>query len=671
MSMTRILTPRSIAVIGGAPAMRVVEQSLKLGFSGDIWPVHPSKPEMHGHPCFRSLADLPGVPDVAFVAVNRHLTVDAVADLAALGAGGAVCYAAGFAESGEVALQEQLVAAAGSMELLGPNCYGYINALDGVALWPDEHGCSPVERGVGIVSQSGNVGINLTLQQRGLPIAMMVTVGNQAGGGTEDVLEAFIADDRITAIGLFIEAIREPIRFAALASRAAEASKRIVVLQTGRSEAGALIAASHTASLAGNREAYAALFRRCGVAQVDTPTELLETLKVLHHGGPLTGPRMASLSCSGGEASLVADLAESTMLRFDDFPDDQRARIAATLTELVHIANPFDYHTFMWGDREAMAATFGATMEGPHDATLLILDAPPLPNQDPSSWLVAADAFADAADATGRRGFVVATIPECLNDVARMHIASRGLVALQGITDALTALDRAAWLCAHTPQSNPTAARAPGATVLVDEASAKSRLATWGVSVPRGKSCARHDVVSAAAHIGYPVTVKALHLAHKSDVGAVAVGVADAATLQMRVDAMPREARAFLVEETVTDVVAEVLVSIRRAAPLGWLITVGAGGVHTELWRDTACVLAPATPADLRGALYSLRIAPLLEGYRGKPAGNVDALVALIMALQDAVVDTEVVEVELNPVLVTPTRAIAVDALVIDEAKGF
>lgn len=668
--MTRILNPRSIAVIGGAPAMRVVEQSVKLGYTGDIWPVHPTKSDMHGYPCFRSLSALPGVPDVAFVAVNRHLTIDAITDLAALGAGGAVCYASGFAETGDAALQEQLVVTAGSMELLGPNCYGYINALDGIALWPDEHGCSPMASGVGIVSQSGNVGINLTLQQRGLPIAMLVTVGNQAGGGTEDVVEAFIADDRISGIGLFIEAIREPARFATLAARAAEAGKRIVALQTGRSEAGALIAASHTASLAGNREAYAALFRRCGVAQVDTPTELLETLKVLHYGGPLSGPRMASLSCSGGEASLVADLAESTSLRFENFPPSQRDRIAATLTELVHIANPFDYHTFMWGDRAAMANTFGATMDGPHDATLLILDAPPLPDQDPSSWLVAADAFADAAAATGRRAFVVATIPECLNEAARTHIASRGLVALQGVADALTALDRAAWLGAHAAHDAPTPARTPGATVLVDEATAKSRLAAWGIAVPRGEACARPDVIPTAARIGYPVTVKALHLAHKSDVGAVAVGVPDVATLQRRLDAMPPDAGAFLVEETVTDVVAEVLVGVRRAAPLGWLITVGAGGVLTELWRDTACLLSPAAPSDIRQALLQLRIAPLLTGYRGKPAGDLDALVDLVMSLHDAVVDADVVEIELNPVLVTPTRAIAVDALLIDEVKG-
>jgi succinyl-CoA synthetase alpha subunit len=218
--LSRLLNPRSIAVIGGSPAARVVEQCQKLGYTGKIWPVHPTKNEMHGVPCFSSLAELPGVPDAAFVAVNRHLTLDAISQLSAMGAGGAVCYASGFAESGDVELQAELVRRAGELPILGPNCYGYINALDGIALWPDEHGCRSVKQGVGIISQSGNVGINLTMQQRGLNMAYMVTVGNQAGGGVEDALQSFIDDDRVTAIGMFIEAVREPIRFAQLAQLA-------------------------------------------------------------------------------------------------------------------------------------------------------------------------------------------------------------------------------------------------------------------------------------------------------------------------------------------------------------------------------------------------------------------------------------------------------------------
>ena len=665
--LSRLLNPRSIAVIGGSPAARVVEQCQKLGYTGKIWPVHPTKKEMHGVACFPSLADLPGVPDAAFVAVNRHLTLDAISQLSAMGAGGAVCYASGFAESGDVELQAELVRRAGELPILGPNCYGYINALDGIALWPDEHGCRPVKQGVGIISQSGNVGINLTMQQRGLNMAYMVTVGNQAGGGVEDALQLFIDDDRVTAIGMFIEAVREPIRFAQLAQLAYNKGKRIVALQTGKSEAGALIAASHTASLAGNRQAYAALFDRCAVATVETPTELIETLKMLDNGGVLGGYRLASLSCSGGEASLIADMSEFTNLKFEPFPAEQTARIEATLTELVHVANPFDYHTFMWGDKPAMTATFGETMRGDHDATLLLLDAPPREDQDSSSWLVAAEAFAAAAQATGRRAVCVATMSENFSESMRNSIMSLGLNAAQGLRETLVALDRAAWLGTHSPMALPAPVDAPGETALVDEANSKNMLASWGVPVPQGARCTRDSVIAESQRIGFPITLKGLGLAHKSEAGAVAVGLRDADQLSAALNSMPSDIAEFLVEQTVTGIVAEVLVSIRRSAPLGWLITVGAGGVLTELWRDTQCVLAPATADDLRSALQRLRIAPILNGYRGKPAANIDSLVSAILTLQQHVVGSKLAEVELNPVLVTTTSSVAVDALIIEE----
>ncbi|MGA0766834.1 MAG: CoA-binding protein, partial [Ilumatobacteraceae bacterium] len=167
--LSRTLNPRSIALFGASPAQSVIEQCQKLGFTGNLWPVHPTRESIAGVKCFKSIAELPGVPDVAFVAVNRNATIGVVAELAKLGCGGAVCYASGFAESGTqsgingVELQQKLVEVADEMPLLGPNCYGYINALDGVALWPDQHGCKPEKFGSAIVSQSGNVGLNLTL----------------------------------------------------------------------------------------------------------------------------------------------------------------------------------------------------------------------------------------------------------------------------------------------------------------------------------------------------------------------------------------------------------------------------------------------------------------------------------------------------------------------------
>jgi acetate---CoA ligase (ADP-forming) len=665
--LRRLLSPRSIAVVGGAPAERVVRQCLKLGFDGPIWPVHPTRSDLAGVPCLPSLDDLPGVPDAVFLGVNRHATVEAMRTISAMGAGGAVCYGSGFAETGDGDLQTELLAAAGDVPFFGPNCYGFVNTFDRVALWPDEHGMGRHVRGAAIVSQSGNVAVNLTFQQRGLRLGSMITVGNQASLGTEDAIAALLDDSRITAIGLFLEAVRDAQAFAAVAIRAHERGIPLVALQTGRSEAGALIANSHTGSMAGRAAAYDALFARYGVATVCTPAELLETLKLLDSGGRLQGRRIVSLSCSGGEASLVADRSEATSLEFAPFTPEQTAAIEGTLTELVSVSNPFDYHTFMWGDRAAMAATFTAVMDGPQDATMLVLDAPPSDDNDPSSWYIAADALADAARATGRRGVVVATLAECINEPFRAHITDAGLTPLLGLGEALTALDAAATVGAEMHAVAHAPVMAPGAAMLIDEATAKQRLGALGVPVPRGRVVTTDHVVQAADEIGYPITLKALGHAHKSEAGAVKVGLRDSEALAAAVAAMPATPAGFLVESTVTDVVAEVLVTVRRDAPVGWLVTVGHGGVFTELWSDVANLLAPVTAEQVKAALSSLRSAPLLHGFRGRPAADVDALVDLVVRLTDAVVGTDVVEVELNPVLVGTSGATAVDALLIVE----
>ncbi len=663
--LRRLLAPRSIAIVGGAPAERVVRQCLKLGFDGPIWPVHPKRGDLAGVPCVPSIDALPEVPDAVFLGVNRHATVEAMAMLRSIGAGGAVCYGSGFAETGDANLQRDLLDAAGDLPFFGPNCYGYVNTFDRVALWPDEHGMQRWEHGAAIVSQSGNVAVNLTFQQRGLRLGTIISVGNQASVGMEDCIEAFLDDSRITVIGLFLEAVRDPQHFATVAARAHAQGVPIVALQTGRSAAGAAIATSHTGSMSGRAAAYDALFARYGVATVTTPAEMLETLKLLDNGGRLGGTSIVSMSCSGGEASLVADHAEHGPLRFEPFNDEHQHRIESTLTELVTVSNPFDYHTFMWGDRKAIARCFTAVMDGPQDATMLVLDAPPSPDNDPSSWIVAADALADAADATGNRGVIVATMAECLNEPVRAHIADRGITPLLGLTEGLAALRAAATVGTRCDAPHASVAEASG-TRLLDEAAAKLRLATYNIDVPTGTVVAATDVVTAAVEIGYPVTLKGLGAAHKSETGAVRVGLRSDEAMVEALASMPF-AEHYLVEATVTDVVAEVLVAVRRDPPIGWLVTLGFGGVTTELWGDVTHLLAPVTAGDVRVALTKLRSYPLLCGFRGRPAADIDALVTLVVTLTEALVGTSAVEVELNPVLVGRSGAVAVDAFWLEE----
>ena len=229
--LTRLLRPKSIAVLGAVWAENVIAQCQKIGFAGPVWPVHPTKPMIGGLPTHASLADLPAAPDATFIGVNRHATVGVVRELAAMGAGGAVCFASGWTEAGEAQLQNDLVRAAGGMAILGPNCYGVINYLDGALLWPDQHGGRRVDRGVALLSQSSNIVINLTMQARALPIAYVACLGNAAQIGLAELAAALLADERVTAIGMYVEGIADAPAFAALAEAARSADKGVVCLK--------------------------------------------------------------------------------------------------------------------------------------------------------------------------------------------------------------------------------------------------------------------------------------------------------------------------------------------------------------------------------------------------------------------------------------------------------
>ena len=346
MTLDRLLRPRSLAVLGGDWADAVVRKAVAAG-GVTVWPVHPRRATMGGVACVPSLADLPAPPDAVFLGVNREATIPLVAEAAAMGAGGAVLFASGWAEAGEIARQDALVKAAGAMPVLGPNCYGLLNYLDGVAIWPDEHGGRPVDRGVGIVAQSSNLAINLTMQARGLPIGMLACLGNAAQLGLARLGAAMLDDPRITALGIHAEGIGDAAALAALVEDAHRSGRGVVVLKGGRSEKGAAAAASHTASLAGADVVSEAFLARIGAVQVRSPAELIEALKFAHIHGPLRPKRIASMSCSGGEAGLVADLAADLDIDLPQPSPNTTTRLTDLLGPLVKVANPLDYHTFI------------------------------------------------------------------------------------------------------------------------------------------------------------------------------------------------------------------------------------------------------------------------------------------------------------------------------------
>lgn len=664
--LDRLFRPASVAVIGGKAAARVIEQCERLGFQGSIHAVNPIVGELAGRPTVATVEDLPAPPDAAFVAIGRQTAIEAIEALARFGAGGAVCYTAGFAEAGAGALQAALVGAAGSMPVLGPNCHGYVNAADRVALWPDLHGVEPVDAGAAIVTQSGNIAISLTFQDRGLRLTHVITVGNQAALTIEDVVESLLDDARVRAIGVHCETLYEPHRFAELADRGHRSGTPIVVLKTGSSDQGAAMGMSHTASLAGPDHAWEALFDRAGVVRVRSLEDMLETLKLLVDIGPLAGRDVVTMSCSGGEAGLIADRAEHHAIRFPPFKPDHAARVKSHVHELVDVSNPFDYHTFDWANGPALRGCFTEVMRGRFDAIGLVIDVPRPPHDD-TDWLVTIDAFIDSQAATGKPAFVLSTLPENLPEAVRRRLLAAGIAPMQGIDATLGALSAAAFLGeAHRRNSSaPLEPARPGERRLLPDEDARRMLVEAGVRLPATSGPVTGSAVATAAHsIGYPVAVKIDGLPHKSDVGGVALGVASESELQTIVAAMKRQGDRFRVEANVGGIVAEVLIAVRSTPPVGCVLTVGAGGTLVELLADVAHFLVPASPDEVRAGLQRLRIGRLLAGYRNLTDVTVDQLVEVIMSVQLLwQVRPELLELEVNPLAITRSEIVALDVL--------
>jgi acetyl-CoA synthetase len=664
--LTRLLRPKSIAVIGGgAWCQQVILQSERMGYAGQIWPVHPKATEIAGHKVYGHLEDLPEAPDAVFIGINRHATIEAVHILSSMGAGGAVCFASGFSEAAAEddtggGLQDQLIAAAGDMPILGPNCYGFINALDGALLWPDQHGATPVDKGVAILTQSSNISINLTMQKRGLPIAYMVTCGNMAQTSQAEIASALIDDPRVTAVGLHIEGFKDIREWEALAAKAHSKGIPLVALKVGASEQAQAATVSHTASLAGSDAGAQALLERLGIPRLAALPDFLETLKLLHCYGPLPGGNIASISCSGGEASLIADMAVGTGLTFPRLTDDKKAHLRDALGPMVALNNPLDYHTYIWRDEEAMVKAWSGMTGDDIDLTFSIVD---YPTTDATDWTCASRAAMKVRAQTGARFAIAATLPELLPEDVAQDLMAGGVVPFMGLGEALAATRAAAQIAA--PSTHPV--WLPGtaeANQTLTEGESKQALADCGLRIPQNRTVrGPNEAQTAAQEMEAPFAVKGVGLAHKSEHSAVRLGVQAQDVASVAADIGTNE---ILVEEMITGTVAELLVGIVRDPAHGFVLTLGAGGVLTEVLRDTASLLVPSSPDDIRAALGKLKIAPLLAGYRGQPAADMDAIITAIEAVQAYVMQNAdtLGEVEINPLLCTPDKAVAVDALI-------
>ena len=676
-NLSRLISPKSIAVVGNRGANFAIRESKKLGYDHKIWAIHPTLDFLEGIKCYKDIKDLPEAPDATFIAVNAESAIAIVADLKSIGGGGAVLYASGFGELGEKGIKrnQRLEEAADGMPLIGPNCYGFINSLDGVALWPDVHGCEPVLSGVAIITQSGNIGLNITMQSIGLPIAYMFTLGNQTNTNIADIINAMLDDNRVNAIGLHIEGISDIKSFDVAARRALDKKIPIVAIKSGRTDVSAKIALSHTSSMTGLDQLFNVFFERLGIARVDTVPEFLETLKLLSILGTIDHNGVASMSCSGGEAGMMADLIDGLDITFPSLDDLHKDRVKLALNDYVEVDNPLDYHTFIWGDRKRTSKCFKQMISGNFAATMLLLDWPRTQESEQKDWDLTLLALSDAISGTREKTIVLASIADCMPKRIIKECQKYGIAPMIGLDICLKALNHSYRIGLAFQKSSLQSIEIlrslshSSKISTLTEFEGKKLLKKYGIPVPDGKIISStSEALIAAEKIHYPITLKVsdVELVHKTELGAVMLNINDPLALEKACQDLFKIGSSLLIEKMVQDSVAELIIGVGLDPIFGKYIIIGSGGILVELFKESIPLLFPVNRKDVSLALSKLKAFPLINGYRGNPQGDVEMIIDCVMATVKLVSENDIDELDINPLLVLKrgSGVIAVDTLI-------
>ncbi len=689
----RILHPRSVAVFGASESVakfggRIIHFLVRHGFAGDVYPINPIRDVIAGRKVYARIGDVPAPPDVAILAVPMERMLESVNEAAAAGVGCCVIITTGFAEADAAGGENQAklveLTARTGMRIVGPNCMGFIIPHHHMAL------CSSVvlntdvlgDGSIGLISQSGGLMVSVFDRARtdGIGLRYGLSVGNQSDLEICDFLEFMIDEPQTKAICLYIEGLLDGARFRRAAAACRRAGKPLLVLKTGRTQAGVVAAMSHTASLAGSWQAFEAVCREEGVVLASDPDDMLRAAQLLiEYPKPSAGKRVAVLSSSGGAASTASDRVFEVGLELAPLTEDTR-RALGTLLLAPQARNPADI-----GARKVAA---DIEIAGPATAMLLA---------DPTvdfgvTFLMSMPfyqkrtlAIAEAARASGKPVLIVCT-PGAAANPAREELRAKGFIVYDSFEQALRVLVMAAEYgrvrghAADAPARpaglpRPEALHKLGAGAQL-ESEVKQLLAAYGVTVAREEIAATPQAAATAAEkIGFPVVLKAVSrdIVHKSDAGAVRVGLADGAAVAAAATAMgqhitatlpPARIEGFSVQEMVRGE-AEVIIGIRRDEQFGPIVIVGLGGIAVEILNDVAVATAPVAASRVRGMIGALRTGPLFNGARGRPPLDIAAIADAVERMSWLAHDLgeRLVDLEVNPLIVRQTSggAVAVD----------
>ena len=678
----KLLTPTSIAFVGGSALEPAIRYTRKLGFRGHIHIINPSREELSSVPCVRSAADIEGEIDLAFVAVPAHAASDALQDLSSAGANAAIISAAGFSELGEAGqvLEGELLQAAGDMPFLGPNCPGMVNFLDGIGCMLDDLGRIDNDRGVAIISNGGAFLADVTCSDRSLPVSYIMGMGNQASVSVAEMIEVVLDDPRVSAIGLYLERLPDIHTLTCSARKSIDKAIPIVALKGGRSDSGGRATQSHTASMAGDDVIASALFRKLGIVEVNTVSEILETLKLISLAKPFCGSRVAFTTSSGTYAVCGSDALEQQNFQLPPLEVDHQAAVQEHLSPFLVANNPLDIATGQFDAEERQQAAFSALLKADFDLAIQCMSFPAENTWEDESWYRSASVFANVAIRQGIQPIFLSPTQEGLPRRAREMLIALGSVPLQGYTDGCLALahSRDWWRRLASLQADGVPDLLPsrpvrGSARQLDEREAKAILGGQDISVPAGLIWRVDDPMP--SDIVYPVVLKLLEpaVAHKTELGAVQPGIESARELEAARERMLTSlagqgivASALLVERQVAGGIAEMLVGIRRSPEAGMTLTLSMGGTLVELLADSRTLILPVSESEIRDAIKSLRLYPLLTGWRGSAVADLPALIETILKLSRIASSdwNSLVELEINPLLVRSGQPpIALDAV--------
>ena len=687
-----LLRPASIAIVGASADLnklngRPLKFLLRAGYKGRIFLVNPKYQEIAGLPCYPEVAAIPEDVDLAVVGVPARSVPETIHALGRKGVAAAIVFGSGFAEMGaEGAVLERTVAEAArshGVRLCGPNTLGLINAFDNVLATFSQYANRDTPAGpVGFVTQSGAFGtaISALARRRGLGFGYFVNTGNEADVDFVTVMAEVLEDPRITVGAGYIEGLKDGDGFSALAGRAMALGKPLVVTKVGRTDAGARAAASHTGSLAGEDAVFDNVARQLGVIRTHNEEHMLDMAEAFATTPLPRGAGVGIVTQSGGAGVLMADRAEELGLRVPVLGDRTTEALSKVVPAFGSVGNPVD-----------VTAQFIADPAILREGVKIVLADPRI--DIAAVWFQLMEEFVDTLVAIFAelkqqldKPFVVSWVvgPEAGITALR----DLGICVLRGgepMIDAIAGLvryaaDQRRWqsdAAARQAIALP-AAGLPALIGTVPTVTAAGALAAHGIPLARIRVCATPEAaVVAAETIGYPVVMKidSLDLPHKTEAGAVRTGLEDADAVKAAFAEIVGNAAAYrpdaridgvIVQETARGDV-ELVVGLRRDSVFGMVVMAGLGGIFVEVERDVAFRRAPVTEAEAQSMLAQLRGVAILDGVRGRPPVDRDAVAALIAAVSrfGAANADRLEELDLNPVLAGPDGAVAVDWLMI------